>query len=155
MVAERLQERLCAELSKITKNIDFEDQDGNQSELSVFKQCLPRKENEDDSDPFPFCVVKLGENDVKSVSENQTQTVVLYFGLYYDKADCQYQHTMLTMMEAIKRRFLTNPILGEFTCHPQMRGVLDPEDDMTYPRYFAGMTLTFDLPNYEREDEFS
>ncbi len=71
MVAERLQERLCAELSKITKNIDFEDQDGNQSELSVFKQCLPRKENEDDSDPFPFCVVKLGENDVKSVSENQ------------------------------------------------------------------------------------
>mgnify|MGYP003176552184 CR=1 FL=1 len=28
MIAERLQERLCAELREITKNIDFEDQDG-------------------------------------------------------------------------------------------------------------------------------
>ena len=79
MIAERLQERLCAELREITKNIDFEDQDGNQSELSVFKQCLPRKENEDDSDPFPFCVVKLGENDVKSVAENQSTKLQFVF----------------------------------------------------------------------------
>ena len=57
MVAERLQERLCAELSKITKNIDFEDQDGNQSDLSVFKQCLHGKKMRMSQTHFHFVLL--------------------------------------------------------------------------------------------------
>lgn len=155
MTPERLQERLCVEIKNLVRNIHFEDLNGKQTELNVYPQCLPRKVNEDDPEPFPFCIVKLGDNDVTSIDAAQTQSVVLYFGLYYEKADCQYQHTMLTMMEAIKKRFLTNPLLGEFSCQPKMKSVLDDDDENTYPRYFGGMALAFNLPNYEREDEYS
>ena len=52
-------------------------------------------------------------------------------------------------------RSLTNPLLGEFICQPKMKSVLDDDDENTYPRYFGGMALAFNLPNYEREDEYS
>lgn len=154
MTPETLQKKLCAELGSVMKNIAFQDENGDRTKLNIFPQCLPRKHNEEDPDPFPFCIVKLGDNDVVSMDTDQKAAVILYFGIYYENEDCQYQHTMLTMMEAVKRRFLENPILDEFSCDPVMKCVLDDEDEGTYPHYFGGMSLVFNIPNYKREDDF-
>lgn len=156
MTPEKLQEDLIDELKKMFSNIEFTDENGKKDVMNFFKQSLPRKKSDEEPDPFPWCVVALRENKVNDVGDlNQIQDVELYFGIYYDNPDCQYQHTMLSMFEKVKKRFLTNPILGEFSALPDIVSILDNSDAETYPFYFAGMALKFYMPNYEREDDFS
>lgn len=96
----------------------------------------------------------LTGNTVTGIREPQRQEMMLYFGICYWGSDCRWQHAMLTLFERIKKRFLTDPLLGPFSCRPEMDCVLDDEDDTTYPHYFGAMRLVFDLPNYEREDGY-
>lgn len=153
MTPEKLQKRLCEEIPKLVKNIAFYDQNGKRTPLNVYPQCLPRQKDEDEPEPFPWCVVKLGDTDVVDMAQDQKQAVSLWFGLYYENEDCQYQHTMLSMMEAVKKRFLENPFLDEFSCDAKMKCILDDEDESTYPHYFGGMALFFNIPNYKRKDD--
>lgn len=156
MTPERLQKDLVEELSKLFENIEFRNSSGEKCRMNFFEQVLPHKESDDEPEPFPWCVVKLKDNDVKMVGDlNQKQAVELHFGIYYDNPDCQYQHVMLTMFECVKKRFLVNPLFGPFMALPDIVSVMDDLDSETYPFYFGGMALQFEMPNYEREDEYS
>lgn len=157
MTPEKLQKELIKELEPLFSQTEFRDENGEKVKMRFFAQTLPRKESEDDPEPFPWCVVKLGRNDVKDVGGllNQIQQVSLIFGIYYDEKDCQYQHMMFTLFEKVKKRFLEKPILaGAFSALPEMVSMIDDEEEETYPYYFGGMSLQFLLQTYEREDEY-
>lgn len=152
MTPEKLQKSLCEEIRFLMKDVLLEDINRKNTKLNVYAQNLPYRKSEDDLIPYPFCVVSLYTNSLPPEREPQKQVIKLYFGICYWNEDCQYQHTMLTMFEKIKRRFKTNPLMGEFSCNSEIISALDDEDDVSYPYYYGGMQLTFDLPNYERED---
>ncbi len=154
MTPEILQKELCEEIQKLMEGVILEDEKQRSCRLNVYGQLTPLPQSETGWEPFPFCTVGLTENHVTGIREPQKQDVVLYFGICYWEKDRQWQHTMLTMFERIKKRFLTDPFLGPFSCRPEMDSVLDDEDDTTYPHFFGGMRLTFELPNYEREDDY-
>lgn len=154
MTPEVLQKDLCEEIRNLMEGVILEDENKKICQLNVYEQLTPLPKNESEPKPFPYCTVGLTENHVTGIGEPQKQDVILYFGICYWNEDRQWQHTMLTMLERIKKRFLTDPILGPFSCNPVMDSVLDDEDDTTYPHYFGGMKLTFDLPNYYREDDY-
>lgn len=156
MTPEKLQSDLVEELKVLFSDVEFTDSENNVVPMNFYKQLLPRMESDEENEPFPWCVVKLKSNKVEGPEDmEQKQGVELWFGIYYDGADCQYQHIMLTMYEKVKRRFLTNPVLSEFYAEPNMVSVMDDMDTETYPYYFGAMALTFLMPNYEREDEYS
>lgn len=155
MTPEKLQKELCKEIKILMKDVLLEDSNRKTSRLNIFSQNLPYSQNEEDLPPYPYCIVALTTNELPPERKPQKQGVTLYFGICYWNEDCQYQHTMLTMFEKIKRRFKTNPLIGEFSCNDNILSVLDDEDDVSYPYYYGGMQLTFDLPNYEREDVFT
>lgn len=156
MTPEIMQEALIDELKIIFKDIEFRDSDGKKTTMNFYKQTLARKESEEDGELYPWCIVKLGDNEVKDVGGlNQIQDVTLYFCVYYDKSDCQYQHTMLTLFEKVKKRFLTKPLFGGFfSVRPKMTSVMDDNEEETYPYFFGGMALEIMIPSYEREDDF-
>lgn len=156
MTPEKLQSDLVEELKVLFSDVEFTDSENNVVPMNFYKQLLPRRESEDEKEPFPWCVVKLKSNKVEGTGDlEQKQGIELWFGIYYDKTDCQYQHIMQTMYEKVKRRFLTDPVLSEFYAEPDIVSVMDDLDTETYPFYFGAMALTFLMPNYEREDEYS
>ena len=156
MTPEKLQQDLVKELATLFSNLEFKDTDNKVVPMNFYKQMLPQRESEDEKEPFPWCVVKLRDNEVTGSKDmEQKQDVELWFGIYYDNLDGQYQHMMLTMFEKVKKRFLTDPTLSEFYAEPKILSLLNEEDAKTYPFYFGAMALTFLMPNYEREDEYS
>ncbi len=155
MTPEKLQKDLCKEIQILLKDVILEDSQKQKSKINVFPQNLPYQKDEEDLPPYPYCIVALTTNELPPERKPQKQGVTLYFGICYWNPDCQYQHTMLTIFEKIKRRFKTNPLLGASSCNDTILSVLDDEDDVSYPYYYGGMKLTFDLPNYEREDMFT
>lgn len=155
MTPEILIKNLSKELVKLTKGIDLYDIEGKRSELRAYEQMLPHKISEDDMDPFPYCVVKFDQSSITGVCERQPVDIELQFGIYYDKADCQYQHTYFTIFEKIKERFINQNFLGPFRCEPEMTFVLSPDDEVTYPYYYAGVAMKWMVPGYGRKDEYS
>lgn len=154
MTPENLQDTLCEEIKRITRGVLVQNEGREWCDLNVYPQLTPLAESEDDTSPFPYCTVGLTNNQVTGIREPQKQEVVLYFGICYWDKDRQWQRSVLTMIERIKKRFLTDPLLGPFSCRPEMESALSDEDDVTHPYYFGGMKLTFDMPNYEREDDY-
>lgn len=155
MTAEVLVKKLCHEMMVLTEHITFHDSLGNKCKLHVFEQTLPRKSSEEDPEPFPYCVVKFDNSKVTNVGERQPVDIVLDFGIYYDNPDCQYQHTFHQIFEKIKGRFLDNNFLGSFRCEPEMAFALSPEDEITYPYYYAAVAMKWMIPGYERKDVYS
>lgn len=159
MTPEKLQIELINELSHLFSDVEFRDEKNEVVPMKIFPQALPIRESEDEAEPLPWCIVKLAGNEVKNpLDMEQTQDVQLWFGIFYDNPDCQYQHLMLTIFEKVKRRFLTDPILSEFFAKPNIVSVMDDKDEKgenTYPYYFGAMSLEFLMPNYEGEDEYS
>lgn len=155
MTPEILVQKLCEEMKVLTKDIVLRDTQGNICELNTFEQTLPRKISEEDTEPFPYCVVRFTESKVTGVRERQPVTIMLDFGIYYDNPDCQYQHVYHRIFEKIKERFVNRNFIGAFRCEPDMTFVLSPDDDVTYPYYYAGAAMQWMVPGLERKDEYS
>lgn len=157
MTPEVLQKELIKELKVLLKNVDLAGESDKKANFNFFEQVLPRRAGEDDPTPFPWCVVRLEDNVVSDVGVlKQVQEVVVSFGIYYENNDCQYHHTMFTIFEKIKKRFLTKPLLGGFfSALPQIQSFVDNHEEDTYPYYYGAIYLQFMLPNYEREDDFT
>ena len=173
---ESLVAGLMREIPKLAKDIHFYDKEGAITSLKMFEQILPlAKGNESEEifdsyvdednesfeeadqkkeeigSEFPYCVVKIDTTKVTGIKEKRSVDIILEVGLYYDKPDRQYQHSMLTLFERIQRRFLENPILGAAECAPNMVYAVSPNDEETAPYYFGGAALNFLIPNYERK----
>lgn len=179
LTPESLMEGLIHEIPKLAKDIHFYNKEGRETELKMFRQITPlaegseeiydsfltedAKQHPEETDSpvakigseFPYCVVKMDATEVTGIKEKRSVGIILEIGLYYDKTDRQYQHSMLTLFEQIQRRFLVNPILGAAECMPDMVFAVSPNDEETAPYYFGGAALRFLIPNYEREDEYS
>lgn len=178
LTPESLIDGLLYEIPKLAKDIRFYDRKGEETELNLYRQIIPLadgneeiydsfSQEESEGNPqeldspmepgseFPYCVVKMDTTKVTGIREKRSVDIILEVGLYYDKPDRQYQHSMLTLFERIQRRFLKNPILGAAECVPDMAFAISPNDEETAPYYFGGAALRFLIPNYEREDEYS
>lgn len=169
---EGLVEAVMEEIRCLSEEISFFDVNGDMVGMNVFPQMLPRPQNNtedtggipeesellpvNDTDAeFPYCVVKTDSIKVTGITKSRVVDIILELGIFYDKEDCQYQHSMLSLFEKIQKRFLTNPVLGAAECEPEMVFAISPNDEETQPYYFGGAALRFLIPNYEREDVYS
>ncbi len=165
---EELVAVLTDEIRRLSGGVSFYDANGDVADLHVFSQTLPQPQsNTEDSDiteengllqtnetdtEFPYCVVRIDNVKVTGITTKRTVDIILELGIFYEKEDCQYQHSMLTLFEKIQRRFLINPVIGAAECEPEMVFAVSPNDEDTHPYYFGGAALRFLIPTYERED---
>lgn len=186
MVALELQRDLIAELKHLLGEMVFKTPKGAMSKLHIYEQNLPIRTtqrapsvnrlpeeefgedelNEEELDEetldeeleeqFPYCIVKL---DVGKSDDAQAAHIIstkLIFGVYDDALDASGYKDILNMMEDIRRRFRTNPILNNrYAVQDEISWALPDEDAETFPYFFGAMYLDWQAAEYRREDDFA
>ena len=153
---EQLQHALAEELKALLSKVISEDDDDEEKfvPFNVYEQLSPFRESEEEDSPFPYCVVKFDSSRVNNTSQREEVNILLDFGIYYDNIDRQYQHVFYHIYNIIRRRFLADNFLANFRCSPEMTLALTPTDEDTYPYYFAGIGMRWEIPGIDREVDF-
>lgn len=172
MVAAFLQSDLAEELRKILKDFRLKDPKGNLSCINIFEQYLPMPEpknqeellpellesgmaeEETEPDPFPYIIVRINDGEIEDADSAQMVNLTLIIGVYdpdYEKHGCK---DVLNIIAKIYERFAKMPALvRKYTVQYPIEWALQEEE--SYPAYFGGMGLTFEIAAIRREDPYS
>lgn len=157
LTEELLCHELADELRRLTADMKLPKRDGTEGAPNIFEQLLPmhEKQSEQNKD-FPYLLVKFIDSNVVNMGERQPVSIVIGIGIYYENEDRQYQHYAFHIFNVIKKRFIENNFLGNFRCDPDgFSFALSPDDEITYPRYFAAIGMTWQVPGISRVSSFS
>ena len=172
MVAALLQDDLADELKEILKDFRLKDPRGNLSGVNVFRQNLPIPESlmqedipeellenglADDitaEDPYPYIVVNVADGEIKDESSAQTVNTVLQIGVFEDAFEKQGHKDVMNIISDIYERFAKRPVLnGRYTVQYPVLWTLQEEE--SYPYYFGGIYLSWEVAAVRREDRFA
>lgn len=160
MTNNLLEQCLIKEIEGLSNNLSLKGVKGEERNLKGYPEGLPRmslpqewsqKEMDDlgDNDPddalIPYFIVKTTE--ISFQDEEASAKLYLFFCIYDYSVKAEGYQTLWNLMNRITTRFRTNTVLGAFYCDKSMRAVI--QDDDTYPYYFGGIEMTWNLPELE------
>lgn len=96
---------------------------------------------------IPYCVVKTTEVEMKE--DAAKAKVYLVFCLYAQDGGHQ---TLWNLLNCVTGYFRTHPVLDAFYCERAMKAIEQGED--TYPYFFGGIEMTWNLPELECEENY-
>lgn len=152
MNARELQSGIVADLNELFKNSLYKTPSGSMAAPSFFKQFLPKRQSEEDDDPFPYGIVRLDNGAIAGTTDPHKVAIIVLVGVFDDAPENQGHTTVLEIMEKIQERFENIPVVMDL--NKRMIGRVDPDtpvswalqDEESYPYFFGGLNLTFDLP---------
>ena len=142
MVATFLQDELAEELRKIFKGFSLKSPDGGMDKIHVFRQLLPMPE-------------PAGQEEIPpELLENGLVNINLLIGIYEPDYDKQGHKDVLNIIAKIYERFAKVPVLnGKYTIQYPVTWALQEEE--SYPYYFGGMGMAFEIASIVREDRYA
>lgn len=150
-----LQDDLVEEIKNLFSEQLFAAPGKRQVHINVFPQNLPIADSDDDEDPIPYIIVRLGKGkDAGTGDSNHTVKVYIIIGLFDDSPDAQGHRGLLNIICKIYDRFQTNPCLANKYVYA---GVFEWEiqEDGYYPLFFGVVEMDFNIPAIRREDRFT
>lgn len=172
MVATFLQSDLADELKKILKDFRLKNPKGESCSVNIFEQFLPMPEPADAGeippeflenglidqktapDPYPYIIVRVDDGEIADENSAQMVNITLIIGTYDPDYDKQGHKDTLNIISKIYERFAKMPVLnGKYTIQYPILWTL--QDEESYPFYFGGMNLAFEIAAVRREDEYS
>ena len=152
-----LQRDLVSEIQNLLSNIEFEKADGTKVlGASGYIQQLPKLESDDD-DPdqfFPYFIVRHVQSRTESDMAPWVATIDILLGVYDDSFENDGHFQLENACQRITDRFTFDPLLNHAWRAEQDIEISMQEDD-TYPYFFGGVELKFQVPKIRRNDEFS
>lgn len=149
-----LQDALCAEMNELFEGFPLKDADGNRTALKVYAQDLPETEtdDEDNTDPTPYCIVKLVDGTAGGNANNIR--VVLVFCVRDKSRDRQGHRDILTLIFRVYERFAKHPYIGNFVFPSDDAAAFEwaIQDEDTYPFNIGACKLMFNAPSIQKED---
>ena len=150
MNARLLQDALVTDLTELFKDRRYETPAGGAAALSVFPQNLPKRESEDDNDPFPYIIARIDSGGIESQTDPHKVAILLLIGIYDDAAANQGHRAVLEILEVIQQHYEETPLLdGQFAFIDPFNWAL--QDEESYPYFFGAANLTFTLPAPRRK----
>lgn len=150
MNARILQDALVADLTELFKDRRYHAPISDDTALSVFSQNLPKRESEEDDDPFPYIIVRIDSGAIESQTDPHKVAVLLLVGVYDDDKENQGHRAVLEIMEVIQQHYEETPLLdGQFTFTDPFNWAL--QDEESYPYFFGAANLNFTLPAPRRK----
>lgn len=129
-------------------------------EMTVYPQAVPLEfELDEISDEVivskaPYMVVRLREGNSGNNNTGDKVQVYITTCIYDNNFDQQGYRSLMEIVEVIKQRFMTNPILAnQYVCNTEEIGWVLPDED-EFPFYFSMITMQFEIPAIRREDMF-
>ena len=172
MVAAFLQSELAEELKNILSDFRLKNPQGEKHKINIFEQLLPMPEPLDQSeiapeilesglvdeqtapDPYPYILVRMVDGEIEDENSAQKVNLTLIIGIYEPDYDKQGHKDILNVIAKIYERFAKFPVLnGKYTIQYPILWTL--QDEESYPFYFGGMNLTFEIAAVRREDPFA
>lgn len=146
----RLQDALVNDLTRLFRNRRYKTPGGGNAAVSVFAQNLPKRESEDDDEPFPYIIVRLHSGTVENQRSPGKADVLLLVGMYDDDRKNQGHRAVLEVIEEVRRHFEETPLLdGMFVFADPYWWTLQEEE--SYPYFFGGAEISFDIPAPRRK----
>lgn len=174
MIAAYLQDDLAKELEELLSDSHYHDVDGNPTPIHIFKQFLPVQGVKDlpedltdeqleegtyyaaesQQDPFPYIIIRMGQGSIDEPNGVETVYLTLLIGLYDKSFDQQGYRDIMHIIQVVHHRFRKNPVLAHsYECVAPIQWALQDED--SYPYYFGGISLKFELIPIRREDRYT
>lgn len=162
MTANKLQQELIAEIERITKELSLVDKEGKPARFKGYPQALPilpvpaapvfdETGEEREESVFPYFVVRIDGVEYQKGEDGGSQArVLVVFAVYDEDPGMRGYFSLTAAMERVVCRFQKDTVLGEFWCERRM-GMAYQEDD-TYPQFFGGLEMTWNLPQTDMED---
>lgn len=172
MVAAFLQSELADELKKILSDFRLKNPQGERVNINIFEQLLPMPEPLEQGelapellenglaeeqtipDPYPYILVRIADGEIEDEDSIQKVNLILLIGIFEPDYKKQGHKDVLNIISKIYERFAKYPVLnGKYTIqYPIAWGLQDEE---SYPFYFGGINLSFEIAAIRREDPYS
>lgn len=150
MNARLLQDALVADLLTLFGERRYKAPDGGTEHLSVFAQNLPKRQSENDDDPFPYIIVRIDSGDIETQTDPHKVVVMFLVGIYDDDPQNQGHRAVLEIMELIQQHYEEMPLVdGKYTFIDPFKWAL--QDEESYPYFFGGVEISFKLPAPRRK----
>lgn len=172
MVAALLQSELTDELRKILSDFRLKNPKGETCSINIFEQLLPMPEpsgrvetapellenglaeEQTAPDPYPYILVRTMDGEIEDENSTQKVNLALLIGIYDSDYNKQGHKDILNIVARIYERFAKMPVLnGKYIIQYPVLWAL--QDEETYPYYFGGMNLAFEIAAIRREDPYS
>ena len=143
------------DLKMLFKNTNLKSPAGEYKPFAIYKGTLPISDSEESPEPMPYILVQLVNGDV-GLSNNKV--AVRFIIAIYDRSyDNQGYCDILNAIESIRQHYTKHPILNNrYVAKIDDKNSFEwslPDED-TYPYYFGGIQLNFEVAHCNREDDF-
>lgn len=157
MTVNDFQETLKNECVDILKEVTTKKTSGESvSGVNGYKQSLPivTADEEDNSQFFPYVIVRLADGSTETDDDPWVVTADILLGIYDPDTEANGHEHILSMVTKITDRFVEYPLLDQkYRAQQKIQWSLQDED--TYPYYFGGVEIKFELPKTGRRDDYS
>lgn len=149
-----LQDALVAELEAFFAGFETLNAGGEPAPMNIYPQTLPAKMEEDDSEHFPYIIVRVVDGGSQSEGEPDTCRAILLVGVYDEQHDRQGNKIVLNVLQRIRTHLLSKRIVNkQFRIdYPCEWSVYDDED--LHPYYFGAVETNWTLPAIQQEVDF-
>lgn len=157
MTPLELQDELVGEMSRILDGYAYKTPKGKYIPIHVFPQNIPMSGTDDEDDPVPYIIVRLGsgEDDGSSDSSNMVSVIVI-IGIWDDSMDMQGHRDVMNIIQKIYQRFHENSDLNRKAAYAgKFKWAIQEDLDECYPYYFGACSMDFQIPAIRREDYFA
>jgi hypothetical protein len=154
-----LEESLAAEFTTLFAERTFKNSLGHDAGLKSFVHSLPVKSGDeesqtDDDYPEPYIVSEVTGGKQSSENDPHVVSVAVVICVCDDSTVRQGHQDVLSIIHKIIERFNKNPALaGQFILQFPVEWSLSDED--TYPYYYGGLLMRFEVAAIEKEDELA
>lgn len=149
-----LQDELAKDVEYILKDIVTINVEGERiSGVNVYKQQLPVviSDEEDDSKFVPYALIRLYDGKTEDDDVPWIVTADIHLGVHDADASNQGHRHIMVMCQRIINRYASEPLLAKkYRAEPDMEWAL--QDGDTYPYYFGGVRIKFNVPKIERRE---
>jgi len=154
-----LEEALTEEFNTLFADQTFMNSIGHPVRLKAFTHALPVREGEDetpdDADlPELYIVSEIQGGRQDDENDAHVVTVAAVICVCDDNTARNGHKDVLSIIRKITERFCKNPVLSHrFVFKYPLEWSLSEED--TYPYYYGGLLMKFEVPAIEKEDELA
>lgn len=148
MTARDLQNEIVKDLKALLTNRQYQTPDGGVSSPNVFRQFIPKREREEEEDPFPYIEVRIADGTIPDSQSAQQVQVFLIIGIYDSRHENIGSDHVMEIIEVIQQHYIEKPLLaGKFTCDTEDHPIQwNLQEEESWPYFFGIMALTFNIP---------
>ena len=110
----------------------------------IYPQFLPQLESDDDTDPFPYIIVRIDSGGIETQTDPHKISVILVIGIFEDSLENEGHESVLEIIERIQQHYEETPALKEFVCADPFNWAL--QDEPSYPYFYGAVNLVFHAP---------